>query len=159
MLEIKGKYNYLKIEINDYIKKEIRRIQKIGENDCWCGLHIYMKNEYLEIDNPYYDLECCEVDNLYEILKQYLNNKMNDNMSFEPIEPVFKFYFYPFGKEYKNNNYEQKVLSIKDKKASAFISFVEKETMAPLDDGVLIELSEEEVREIFIYIKNIIDNE
>lgn len=118
-----------------------------------------MKNEYLEIDNPYYDLECCEVDNLYEILKQFLNNKMNDNMSFEPIEPVFKFYFYPFGKEYKNNNYEQKGLSIKDKKASVFISFVEKETMAPLDDGVLIELSEEEVREIFIYIKNIIDNE
>ena len=27
MLEIKGKYNYLKIEINDYIKK-IRRTQK-----------------------------------------------------------------------------------------------------------------------------------
>jgi len=33
MLEIKGKYNYLKIEINDYIKKEIRRTQKIDEND------------------------------------------------------------------------------------------------------------------------------
>ena len=43
MLEIKGKYNYLKIEINDYIKKEIRRTQKIDENDCWCGLHIYIR--------------------------------------------------------------------------------------------------------------------
>ena len=158
MLEIKGNYNYLKIEINDYIKKEIRRIKKLDENDCWCGLHIYMKNEYLEIDNPYYDLECCEVDNLYEKLKQYLSNKIDDNMSFEPIEPAFKLYFYPSGKEYKNKNYEQQALSTKDKKAIAFIAFVEKETIAPLDDGVIIELSEEEVREIYNYIKSIIEN-
>ena len=157
MLEINGVYNFIKIEIRDYIKKEIRQNKKLDEDDCWCRLYIYLKNEYLEIDDPYYDLKCCEVDNLYEMLKQYLNNKMDDNTSFEPIEPAFKIYFYPFGKEYKNNNYEQKGFSIKDKIVNIFVAFVEKDTTAPSDDGVILELSEEEVRDFFNYIKSIME--
>ena len=50
MLEINGVYNFIKIEIRDYIKKEIRKKKKLDEDDCWCRLHIYLKNEYLEID-------------------------------------------------------------------------------------------------------------
>ena len=157
MLEINGVYNFIKIEIRDYIKKEIRKIKKLDEDDCWCRLYIYLKNEYLEIDDPYYDLECCEVDNLYEMLKLYINNEMDDNTSFEPIEPSFKIYFYPFGKEFKNKNYEKKGLSIEDKTANIFVAFVEKDTTAPSDDGVILELSEEEVRELFYYIKSIME--
>ena len=156
MLEIDGIYNYIKIEIKDYIKERIRKIKKLDEDDCWCRFYIYMKNEYLEIDNPYYDLECREIDNLYQMLHLYLNNEMKDNMSFEPIEPVFQVYFYPFGKEYKNINYEQKGLTSKNKTAYIFIAFVEKDTTAPSSDGVIIELLEKDVRDLYNYIRDII---
>ena len=114
MVEINDGYNKLKFSIDNYINKKFRKFNKLDEDDCWCKLNICIENEYVKIDNPYYGLECIEVDNLYEVLNEFINDKMESNYSFEPIEPSFKIYFYPYGEEYQNNNYDQENISRKD---------------------------------------------
>ena len=156
MVEINDGYNKLKFSIDNYINKKYRKFNKLDEDDCWCNLYIGIENEYVKIDNPYYDLECIEVDNLYEILNEFINDKMESNYSFEPIEPSFKIYFYPYGEEYQNNNYEQENISRKDKVARIFIAFIEKDTKAPSSDGVYIVLDIDTITKILNYIECII---
>ena len=156
MLEINDGYNKLKLSIDNYINKKYRKFNKLDEDDCWCNLYIGIENEYVKIDNPYYDLECIEVDNLYEVLNDFINDKMESNYSYEPIEPSFKIYFYPYGEEYQNNNYEQENISRKDKVARIFIAFIEKDTKAPSSDGVYIVLDIDAITKILNYIERII---
>lgn len=156
MLEINDGYNKLKLSIDNYINKKYRKFNKLDEDDCWCNLYIGIENEYVKIEDYYYDLECIEVDNLYEILEKFINDKMENNYSFEPIEPSFKIYFYPYGEEYQNNNYEQENLSRKDKVARIFIAFIEKDTKAPSSDGVYIVLDIDAITKILNYIESII---
>ena len=156
MVEINDGYNKLKFSIDNYINKKYRKFNKLDEDDCWCNLYISIENEYVKIDNPYYDLECIEVDNLYEVLNEFINDKMESNYSYEPIEPSFKIYFYPYGEEYQNNNYEQENISRKDKVARIFIAFIEKDTKAPSSDGVYIVLDIDAITKILNYIECII---
>ena len=156
MLEINDGYNKLKLSIDNYINKKYRKFNKLDEDDCWCNLYIGIENEYVKIEDYYYDLECIEVDNLYEILEKFINDKMESNYSFEPIEPSFKIYFYPYGEEYQNNNYEQENISRKDKLARIFISFIEKDTKALSSDGVYIVLDIEAISKILNYLEKII---
>ena len=156
MVEINDGYNKLKFSIDNYINKKYRKFNKLDEDDCWCNLYISIENEYVKIDNPYYDLECIEVDNLYEVLNEFINDKMESNYSYEPIEPSFKIYFYPYGEEYQNNNYNQENISRKDKMARIFIAFIEKDTKAPSSDGVYIVLDIDAISEILNYLENTI---
>ena len=156
MLEINDGYNKLKFSIDNYINEKYRKFNKLDEDDCWCNLHISIENEYVKIDNPYYDLECIEVDYLYELLNEFINDKMESNYSFEPIETSFKIYFYPYGEEYQNNNYKQENISKKDKMARLFIAFIEKDTKAPSLDGVYIVLDIDAISKILKYLENII---
>ena len=156
MLEINDGYNKLKFSIDNYINEKYRKFNKLDEDDCWCNLHISIENEYVKIDNPYYDLECIEVDYLYELLNEFINDKMENNYSFEPIETSFKIYFYPYGEEYQNNNYKQENISKKDKMARLFIAFIEKDTKAPSLDGVYIVLDIDAISKILKYLENII---
>ena len=156
MVEINDGYNKLKFSIDNYINKKYRKFNKLDEDDCWCNLYISIENEYVKIDNPYYDLECIEVDNLYEVLNEFINDKMESNYSYEPIEPSFKIYFYPYGEEYQNNNYDQENISRKDKVARIFIAFIEKDTKAPSSDGVYIVLDIDAITKILNYIESII---
>lgn len=96
-----------------------------------------------------------EVDYLYEMLNDFTQNKMNDNCSFEPLEPSFKVYFYPFGEEYKNNNYMQNEFNTNDKILRLFICFVEKSTMALCEDGVSIVIDNKNVEKITEYFRKI----
>ena len=148
MLEINDGYNKLKLSIDNYINKKYRKFNKLDEDDCWCNLYIGIENEYVKIEDYYYDLECIEVDNLYEILEKFINDKLESNYSFEPIEPSFKIYFYPYGEEYQNNNYDQENISRKDKMARIFIAFIEKDTKAPSSDGVYIVLDIDDISTI-----------
>ena len=83
---------------------------------------------------------------------------MERNHSFEPIEPSFKIYFYPYGEEYQNDNYEQENISRKDKVAKIFIAFIEKDSKVLTSDGVYIELDTNEIRKILNYLENIINS-
>ena len=156
MLEINDGYNKLKFSIDNYINEKYRKFNKLDEDDCWCNLHISIENEYVKIDNPYYDLECIEVDYLYELLNEFINDKMESNYSFEPIETSFKIYFFPYGEENQNNNYKQENISKKDKMARLFIAFIEKDTKAPSLDGVYIVLDIDAISKILKYLENII---
>ena len=156
MLEINDGYNKLKLSIDNYINKKYRKFNKLDEDDCWCNLYIGIENEYVKIEDYYYDLECIEVDNLYEILEKFINDKLESNYSFEPIEPSFKIYFYPYGEEYQNNNYEQENISRKDKMARIFIAFIEKDTKAPSSDGVYIVLDIDDISKILNYLEKIL---
>ena len=156
MLEINDGYNKLKFSIDNYINKKCRKFNKLDEDDCWCNLYIGIENEYVKIEDYYYDLECIEVDNLYEILEKFINDKMESNYSFEPIEPSFKIYFYPYGEEYQNNNYDQENISRKDKMARIFIAFIEKDTKAPSSDGVYIVLDIDDISKILNYLEKIL---
>ena len=156
MVEINDGYNKLKFRIDNYMNKKYRKFNKLDEDDCWCNLHISIENEYVKIDNPYYDLECIEVDYLYELLNEFINDKMKSNYSFEPIEASFKIYFYHYGEEYQNNNYKQENISKKDKMARLFIAFIEKDTKAPSLDGVYIVLDIDAISKILKYLENII---
>ena len=109
------------------------------------------------MENPYYDLECIEVDELCENLRDFVTDKVEDNFSFEPIEPSFKIYFYPYGEEYKNNNYLQENISRKNKIARLFIAFIEKDTKALALDGICTELYVEDIKKILIYLESIIN--
>ena len=153
MLEINDGYNKLKLSIDNYINKKYRKFNKLDEDDCWCNLYIGIENEYVKIEDYYYDLECIEVDNLYEILEKFINDKLESNYSFEPIEPSFKIYFYPYGEEYQNNNYDQENISRKDKMARIFIAFIEKDTKAPSSDGVYIVLDIDDISKILNYLE------
>ena len=156
MLEINDGYNKLKLSIDNYINKKYRKFNKLDEDDCWCNLYIGIENEYVKIEDYYYDLECIEVDNLYEILEKFINDKMESNYSFEPIEPSFKIYFYPYGEECQNNNYDQENISRKDKMARMFIAFIEKDTKAPSSDGVYIVLDIDAISKILNYLEKIL---
>ena len=158
MLEINDGYNIIKFSIDNYINKQYRKYNKLDEDDCWCNLYISVENEYIKMENPYYDLECLEVDKLYENLRDFVIDKVEDNFSFEPIEPSFKIYFYPYGEEYKNNNYLQENISRKNKIARLFIAFIEKDTKALSIDGICIELNIEDIKKILNYIENIVKN-
>ena len=146
----------MKLSIDKYINKKYRKFNKLDEDDCWCNLYIGIENEYVKIEDYYYDLECIEVDNLYEILEKFINDKMESNYSFEPIEPSFKIYFYPYGEEYQNNNYDQENISRKDKMARIFIAFIEKDTKAPSSDGVYIVLDIDAISKILNYLEKIL---
>ena len=104
-------------------------------------------------------IECIEAENLYKVLNEFINDKIENNYSFEPIEPSFKIYFYPYGEEYQNNNYEQENISRKDKGVRIFIAFIEKDTKALASDGVCIELKIEDVKKMRGYLENIIKME
>ena len=156
MVEINDGYNKLKLSIDNYINKKYRKFNKLDEDDCWCNLYIGIENEYVKIEDYYYDLECIEVDNLYEILEKFINDKLESNYSFEPIEPSFKIYFYPYGEEYQNNNYDQENISRKDKMARMFIAFIEKDTKAPSSDGVYIVLDIDDISKILNYLEKIL---
>lgn len=156
MLEINDGYNKLKLSIDNYINKKYRKFNKLDEDDCWRNLYIGIENEYVKIEDYYYDLECIEVDNLYEILEKFINDKLESNYSFEPIEPSFKIYFYPYGEEYQNNNYDQENISRKDKMARIFIAFIEKDTKAPSSDGVYIVLDIDDISKILNYLEKIL---
>ena len=156
MLEINDGYNKLKFSIDNYINKKCRKFNKLDEDDCWCNLYIGIENEYVKIEDYYYDLECIEVDNLYEILEKFINDKMESNYSFEPIEPSFKIYFYPYGEEYQNNNYDQENISRKDKMARIFIAFIEKDTKALCPDGICIVLDIDAISKILYYLEKIV---
>ena len=156
MLEINDGYNKLKFSIDNYINKKCRKFNKLDEDDCWCNLYIGIENEYVKIEDYYYDLECIEVDNLYEILEKFINDKLESNYSFEPIEPSFKIYFYPYGEECQNNNYDQENISRKDKMARMFIAFIEKDTKAPSSDGVYIVLDIDDISKILNYLEKIL---
>ena len=156
MVEINDGYNKLKFSIDNYINKKYRKFNKLDEDDCWCNLYIGIENEYVKIEDYYYDLECIEVDNLYEILEKFINDKLESNYSFEPIEPSFKIYFYPYGEEYQNNNYEQENISRKDKVVRIFIAFIEKDTKAPSSDGVYIVLDIDDISKILNYLEKIL---
>lgn len=156
MLEINDGYNKLKLSIDNYINKKYRKFNKLDEDDCWCNLYIGIENEYVKIEDYYYDLECIEVDNLYEILEKFINDKLESNYSFEPIEPSFKIYFYPYGEECQNNNYDQENISRKDKMARMFIAFIEKDTKAPSSDGVYIVLDIDDISKILNYLEKIL---
>ena len=156
MLEINDGYNKLKLNIDNYINKKYRKFNKLDEDDCWRNLYIGIENEYVKIEDYYYDLECIEVDNLYEILEKFINDKLESNYSFEPIEPSFKIYFYPYGEEYQNNNYDQENISRKDKMARIFIAFIEKDTKAPSSDGVYIVLDIDDISKILNYLEKIL---
>ena len=156
MLEINDGYNKLKLSIDNYINKKYKKFNKLDEDDCWCNLYIGIENEYVKIEDYYYDLECIEVDNLYEILEKFINDKLESNYSFEPIEPSFKIYFYPYGEEYQNNNYDQENISRKDKMARMFIAFIEKDTKAPSSDGVYIVLDIDDISKILNYLEKIL---
>lgn len=101
-------------------------------------------------------IECIEAENLYKVLNEFINDKIENNYSFEPIEPSFKIYFYPYGEEYQNNNYEQENISRKDKMARIFIAFIEKDTKALSPDGVCIVLDMDAISKILNYIEKII---
>ena len=156
MLEINDGYNKLKLSIDKYINKKYRKFNKLDEDDCWCNLYIGIENEYVKIEDYYYDLECIEVDNLYEILEKFINDKLESNYSFEPMEPSFKINFYPYGEEYQNNNYDQENISRKDKMARIFITFIEKDTKAPSSDGVYIVLDIDAISKILNYLEKIL---
>ena len=156
MVEINDGYNKLNLSIDNYINKKYRKFNKLDEDDCWCNLYIGIENEYVKIEDYYYDLECIEVDNLYEILEKFINDKLESNYSFEPIEPSFKIYFYPYGEEYQNNNYDQENISRKDKMARIFIAFIEKDTKAPSSDGVYIVLDIDDISKILNYLEKIL---
>lgn len=158
MLEINDGYNKLKFSINNYINKRYRKYNKLDEDDCWCNLYISVENEYIKMEDPYYDLECIEVDNLYENLRDFVNDKVENNFSFEPLEPSFKIYFYPYGEEYQNNNYLQENMSRKNKMARLFIAFIEKDTKAITMDDICIEVNIEDIKKILNYIENIVKN-
>ena len=156
MLKINNGYNTIKLEIKHYESKQYRRNNKIDEDNSWCSLNIELENEYVKIENLYYSLESIEVDMMYELLNEFVNDKMNDNYIFEPLEPSFKIYFYPYGKEYKDNRYVQENMSKSDKEISIFIAFIEKDTKAISDDGVILNISLKETKEILEYLENII---
>ena len=101
-------------------------------------------------------IECIEAENLCKVLNEFINDKIENNYSFEPIEPSFKIYFYPYGEEYQNNNYEQENISRKDKMARIFIAFIEKDTKALSPDGVCIVLDMDAISKILNYIEKII---
>ena len=93
---------------------------------------------------------------MYELLNKFVNDEMDDNYIFEPLEPSFKIYFYPYGKEYKDSRYIQENMSKRDKEISIFIAFIEKDTKAISDDGVILNISLKETKEILEYLENII---
>lgn len=158
MLEINDGYNKFKINIDNYIDKNIRKIRELDEDNCWCNLNISIENEYVKIENSYYDLECIEIDNLYKKIEKFVNDKLESNSIFEPIEPSFKMYFYPYGEEYQNDNYMQDNLSRNDKSVRLFIAFVEKDTKAISSDGVFVNLDTKDIANILNYLKNIMKN-
>ena len=59
-------------------------------------------------------------------------------------------------KEYKDSRYVQKNMSKRDKEISIFIAFIEKDTKAISDDGVIVNISQKETKEILKYLENII---
>ena len=101
-------------------------------------------------------IECIEAENLYKVLNEFINDKIENNYSFEPIEPSFKIYFYPYGEEYQNNNYEQENISRKDKMARIFIAFIDKDTKALSPDGVCIVLDMDAISKILYYLEKIV---
>lgn len=159
MLKINDGYNTIKLEIKHYESKQYRKNNKIDEDDSWTTLNIELENEYVKIENFYYGLESLEVDMMYELLNEFVNDKMDDNYIFEPLEPSFKIYFYPYGKEYKDSRYVQENISKNDKEISIFIAFIEKDNQSISDDGVIVNISLEETKEILKYLESIIKDD
>lgn len=139
-------YGKLSLRILDYESKDIRLRYNNYEDDCWCMFNIKYMNDNIIIDNLGYDIECIELEMLYDILDDFLNDKMNNEQEFVPIEESFKIRFYPLS----DDNDE--------KRAELYIYFKERSTGALSEDSVCTILDVEDVDKIHKFIKSVIDN-
>lgn len=89
------------------------------------------------------------------MLEKFVDDKINNNCIFEPIEPSFKFYFYPYGDKNQNDNYVQENLTRDEKTARLLIAFIEKHTKAPSSDGVSVKLLFKDIMRILEYLQDI----
>lgn len=97
MLEIKkGKTTFI-ISITGYEPKEKRYN---GDDDSWCNLFISIKNEYINFETNYSMLESCEVDIIYNMLKELIDGETKEVNKYTPLEPAFRMVCHPKGVDY-----------------------------------------------------------
>jgi hypothetical protein len=142
-------YGKLLLRIIDYEDKETRLSKNKNEDDCWCMFNIKYMNDNIVIDNLGYDVECIELEELYTMLEEFLNDKMNTEQIFEPIETSFKIRFFPLLDKSQDKS---------DKKAELYIYFKEPGTGALSEDSVCTILDVEDIGKIYNFIKSVIDN-
>lgn len=144
--------NEIQLDIKNYERPEKRYN---GDDESWANVQWKIKNNVIEFDSSSYDMESCEVDILKEMIKDFIDGKIEEIKTFIPLEPAFKIIFYPKGNEY--------VCWLKDRNSKEFsinpdiqllINYID-------DDGCIMDsyysyfLEEREIKKFYNYLKDV----
>lgn len=133
---------------------EIFEYKKYKYNE-WANVLWKIHNDYINYENSSYDIEKSEIEKLKTLLKDFLDNKLKENISFEPIEPTFRIEFYPKGKDYgrwinpKNN--ENLILP----EAQLYVYFVDQNDYSILDASFNWIMDRTDVEDLYKYLVKI----
>ncbi len=144
--------NEIQLHIKNYEKPE-KRVH--GDDDSWANVEWKINNEVIDFYSNSYDMQSYEVDMLKEILKEFIDGKIQDIKTFIPLEPAFKIIFYPKGNEYgcwlKDINSEEFIVS---PDIQILINFIDNSGCI-LDSYFSYFLDKEEIESFYNYLVEI----
>ncbi len=87
--------------------------EKRDSEDDWVNVGWQVHNETINFKNFGYYMECCEVEELRDMIKDFLNGDIKEMKSFVPLEPAFQVRFYPVVDDYsKQFGFEKPTMEI-----------------------------------------------
>lgn len=120
--------------------------------DKWANVLWKIHNGYINYENSSYDIEIHEIEKLKILLKDFLNNKVKENVIFEPTESAFRIEFYPKGRDYgrwidpKSN--EALILP----EVQLYVYFVDENDYSILDASFNCVMDKTDVEDLYKYL-------
>lgn len=154
MFELDYKTIKLKLWIQGYDAPEHRYN---GDDDSWAGFHAEVTTKYFSFESHGTDIESSSVDHLKDMLEKFLNNQMSKEEYYSPIEEGFNIRFFPKGIEY-GYIYDSKNNLIEKKEIELSIAIPDEDWISDFA-FVKFKLDDEETKQFYDYICNVINNE
>jgi hypothetical protein len=128
-----------------------------GDDDSWAGFHAEVSTKHFSFESHGTDIESSSVDHLKDMLEKFLNNQMPKEEYYSPIEEGFNIRFFPKGTEY-GYIYDSKNNLIEKKEIELSIAIPDEDWISDFA-FVKFKLDEEETKQFYDYICNVINNE
>ena len=143
-------YDELELSITGYEK--YRKV----EDDSWANVAWKVNNYAIKFENYSYDMMLCEVEELRDKLKKFINGEIQEYTCFVPMESAFKVRLYPKGDEY-GMYYEdvKKGKLVEDKNAEIIVH--PNDNIGALDEmvGASFMLDDEDIQKLYDYLEEI----
>lgn len=141
----------LDIKFINYVGEEKR---KNPEFATWAGFYVKVTTPIVAFESSIVDVMSAEIDDLKQLLKDFLFNNMKEITYYEPIEEPFNVVFYPKGRKTTYDN-KGKIINLKELELSIRIP----DSNYLSDISVKYVLNVKESSELLNYLDNLINED